>query len=420
MHGSIRERLTSGLGIVAILLVSFLLCPRERRADLRLRTIGGGLALLALMAALVLKTPLRGVFHWATVLVDQMLAFSREGATFVFGSLVSDATRFGFVFAFQVLPTIVFFSAVMSAAYHVGLMPLLVRALGRGLSKLLGVSGVESLSTVADIFVGQTEAPLVIRPYLAGLTRSELMACMTAGFSTTAGGVLAAYVLMLKEHVPDIAGHLIACSAMAAPASLVVAKLMLPEQARDEAVDVSRVVLPRETTGLLDAITIGTTDGLRLALNVGAMLVSFLALTALADACLGWLTALVVGERLTLARVLSVVFWPLAWSLGVSQEDVPKVASLLGQKTVLNEFVAYSTLSRELAADATWLSERSRVIVSYALCGFANIGSIGIQIGGYASLAPERRADLTALGPRAMLAGLLTSCLVACVAGLFT
>jgi CNT family concentrative nucleoside transporter len=354
------------------------------------------------------------------------------------------------VFAFQVLPTIVFFSALMSAAYHVGVMPWLVRVLGRLLSRAVGVSGVESLSTVADIFVGQTEAPLVIKPYLPTLTRSELMACMTAGFATTAGGVLAAYVLMLRDHVPDIAGHLISCSVMAAPASLVIAKLMLPEQAAPasalsagatlaaaarldvgtasegpgaDALARSPVVpeLPAQVaSGLLDAITMGTSDGLRLAANVGAMLISFLALTALFDFVLGWVSSGLLAEPLSLQRILSWVFSPLAWLMGVSSQDTSKVAGLLGQKTVLNEFVAYSTMSRELGADPGWLSERSRIIASYALCGFANIGSIGIQIGGYASLAPSRRSDLTQLGPRAMVGGLLTTCLVACVAGIFT
>jgi len=446
----VTERLTSALGIVVILLLAAALCPRSLWRSIRVRTVGGGLVLLLVMAGLVLKTPLRLVFAWANDGVERMLEFSHEGAAFVFGPLV-DVKAFGFVFAFQVLPTIVFFSALMSAAYHVGVMPWLVRVLGRLLSRAVGVSGVESLSTVADIFVGQTEAPLVIKPYLPTLTRSELMACMTAGFATTAGGVLAAYVLMLRDQVPDIAGHLISCSVMAAPASLVIAKLMLPEErpaaaslpslaapvtpggldvaggasdvARADELARSPVVaeLPGPVaSGLLDAITMGTSDGLRLAANVGAMLISFLALTALFDFVLGWVSGGLLAEPLSLQSILSWLFSPLAWLMGVSSQDTAKVAGLLGQKTVLNEFVAYSTMSRELAADPGWLSERSRIIASYALCGFANIGSIGIQIGGYASLAPSRRSDLTQLGPRAMVGGLLTTCLVACVAGIFT
>jgi len=414
----LQERLVSALGIVVILGLSFASCPRRARPYIRPRTIFGGLLLLGVLAALVLRTPARALFGWAGELVDRLLEFSSAGSRFVFGEL-ADGTSLGFVFAFQVLPTIIFFSALMSVAYYVGLMPFVVRQLSRILTRVLGVSGVESLSTVADIFVGQTEAPLVIRPYLPSLTRSELMACMTAGFATTAGGVLAAYVLMLKSHVPDIAGHLIACSVMCAPASLVIAKLMLPEEAPSTTADPARLALPRAASNLLDAITAGTLDGVRLAVNVGAMIIAFLALTALVDACLAALTGLVLSEPLTLERLLGFVFSPLAWLLGVTAADVPRVAALLGQKTVMNEFVAYSNMAKELAADPAWISERSRVITSYALCGFANLGSIGIQIGGYASLVPERRIELTELGPRAMVAGLLTTCLVACVAGLF-
>ncbi len=397
-----------------LLAIAFACCPRGLRAQLRPRTIFGGLALTVLLAVLVLLTPLRWLFVWGNDVVERLLTFSQAGAQFVFGPLV-DVKSFGFVFAFQVLPTIVFFSALMSLAYHVGLMPWVVRQLGRLLSRTLGVSGVESLSTVADIFVGQTEAPLVIKPYLEALTLSELMACMTAGFATTAGGVMAAYVMMLRDTIPGIAGHLIACSVLAAPASLVVAKLMLPEDQVSAAADIDRLELPKAASGLLDAITLGTTDGLKLAANVGAMLISFLALTALLDFALGW-----VVPGLSLLQLLSWAFWPLAWLMGVPSEDVGKLAGLLGQKTVMNEFVAYSTLAKELARDPTWVSERTQVVASYALCGFANFGSIGIQIGGYAALAPSRRADLGRLAPRAMLGGLLTTCLVACIAGLFT
>lgn len=413
------ERWISGLGVLVILAIAAASCPRRLRPHLRVRTIGGGLALLLVVAGLVLRTPLRGLFGWASDVVDRMLGFSREGARFVFGPLGDATQSFGFVFAFQVLPTIVFFSALMSALYHLGVMPWVVRQLGRLLSRVLDVSGVESLSTAADIFVGQTEAPLVIRPYVERLTASEMMACMTAGFATTAGGVLAAYVLMLKSYVPDIAGHLIACSVMAAPASLVIAKLMLPEDQSSRVHDPERLALPRAASGLLDAVALGTSDGLRLAANVGAMLISFLALTALVDFALAQLTGLVLAEPVGLERLLGLAFAPLAWLLGVSDGDVLKVGMLLGQKTVLNEFVAYTTLARELSADPAWLSPRSRLLASYALCGFANFASVGIQIGGYASLAPARRADLARMGPRAMLAGLLTTCLVACIAGLF-
>ncbi|HEX6244869.1 MAG TPA: nucleoside transporter C-terminal domain-containing protein [Polyangiales bacterium] len=415
--GTLEQRCVSALGALVLLGVAYALCPRALRRRVELRTVGGGFGLLLLFAVLVLKTPLRAAFAWANAAVGRMISFSNEGAAFVFGALVRDTKSFGFVFAFQVLPSIVFFAALMSALYYLGLMPFLVRKLGSLLARSLRTSGAESFSTVSDIFVGQTEAPLVIRPYLAGLTESELMACMVAGFATTGGGVLAAYVLMLEQQVPDIAGHLIACSVMCAPASLVIAKLMRPESEAPATLGASPAAAPSSASGLVDAIATGTTEGLRLAANVGAMMISFLALTALVNYCLGALGQLVFAYPLSLELLLGWLFAPVALLLGIPGEDVAKVASLLGQKTVMNEFVAYSQLSEALAKDPHWLSERSRVIVAYALCGFANFGSIGVQIGGYGALAPERRADLARLGPRAMLGGFLTTCLVACVAG---
>jgi CNT family concentrative nucleoside transporter len=418
MPAELPERALSVLGSCVLLGVAFACCPRALRGRVNWRTIGGGMLLLLALAALLLKTPARLLFAWANDGVNRMLSFSNEGAAFLFGALVRDTKSFGFVFAFQVLPTIVFFAAFMAVLYQIGLMPWIVRKLGRALAGSLRTSGAESFSTVSDIFVGQTEAPLVIRPYLAGLTQSELMACMTAGFATTGGGVLAAYVLMLRDMVPDIAGHLLTCSVMCAPASLVIAKLMLPESETPETLGEAPIEVPKQATGLLDAVVSGTSEGLRLAANVGAMMISFLALTALLNYGLGVLGRALLSRELSLELILSYAFAPLAWLMGISWEDVPKVAMLLGQKTVLNEFVAYSSMSEALAQDPAWLSERSRVVTAYALCGFANFGSVGVQIGGYGSLAPERRPDLARLGPRAMLGGLLTTCLVACVAGI--
>jgi CNT family concentrative nucleoside transporter len=416
--GTLGERALSALGALALLGISFALCPRALRGQVNRRTVGGGLAILLVFALLVLKTPLRLVFAWANAGVSRMISFSNEGAAFVFGSLVRDTKTFGFVFAFQVLPSIIFFAALMAVLYQIGVMPFIIRKAGVLLSRSLGTSGAESFSTVSDIFVGQTEAPLVIRPYIAGLTDSELMACMVAGFATTGGGVLAAYVLMLQELVPDIAGHLIACSVMCAPASLVVAKLMLPESGTPETLGTTPIDPPREANGIVEAIAIGTSDGLKLAANVGAMMIAFLGLTALANYLLGVLGSAVLGHALSLEGVLGWLFAPLALLMGIGWDDVLKVGSLLGQKTVLNEFVAYSSLSESLGRDPAFLSERSRVIVAYALCGFANFGSIGVQIGGYSSLSPSRRGDLARLGPRAMLGGLISTCLVACVAGI--
>jgi CNT family concentrative nucleoside transporter len=411
------ERGQSALGAVVIIALAFALCPRALRSKVRWRAVLAGFGLLIVFAALSVRPPLNIVFGWGSDAVNAFLAFSTRGAAFVFGPLI-DTGKIGFVFAFQVLPAVVFFAACMSALYYLGIMQLVVQVIGRFLSRWLGTSGAESFSTAADIFVGQTEAPLVIRPYLPALTRSELMACMTAGFATTAGAVLAAYVVMLRDLVPNIAAHLLACSVMSAPASLVIAKVMLPEA--DEPATIGRAPAlerpERKPGGLIDAITAGTGDGLRLAVNVAAMLVVFIGLTALVDAGLGRIGALWGGE-LSLERIFSWVFWPLAWLLGVSVEDAAEVASLLGQKTALNEFVAYTTLTQKLMEDPGWISERSRLIASYALCGFANFSSIGIQVGGYAALAPERRGELAALAPRAMVGGLLATCLVASVAG---
>ncbi|HET8939404.1 MAG TPA: nucleoside transporter C-terminal domain-containing protein [Polyangiales bacterium] len=412
------ERVISALGALVLIACAFACCPRALRSAVRWRSAAYALALLLVVAVLALRTPVSHVFAWGNDAINALLSFSEQGARFLFGRL-SDSQQSGFVFAFQVLPSVVFFAALMSLLYHVRLMPLLIRSGGRFLMRWLGTSGPESFSTVADVFVGQTEAPLVIRPYVASLTRSELMACMTAGFASTAGSVLAAYVAMLRDKVPGIGGHLIACSVMAAPASLLIAKLMLPEVVAAEGAGQARELpeLPR-ASGFLDAITLGTLDGLRLAVNVGAMLIVFLALCALVNGVLGWVGAQVFERPLSLELIFGWCFAPLAFLLGVSSEDVFKVAGLLGQKTVLNEFVAYTSLSDALQSDPAWISERSRVIVSYALCGFANFSSIGIQIGGYTSLAPERRAEFASLAPRAMLAGLIATSLVACIAGL--
>jgi CNT family concentrative nucleoside transporter len=410
------ERLTSALGALILLGVAFALCPRERRRAVSGRSVGGGLLVLLVVAVLVLKTPLTRLFRLANGAVAALLGYTREGARFVFGGLVTESDTFGFIFAFQVLPTILFVSALTSVLYHLRVLPWIIERSGRWLSRTLRVSGAESFSTVADVFVGQTEAPLIIRPYLARMTLSELTACMVAGFATTAGGVLAAYVVMLQKQVPGIAGHLIACSVMSAPASLVIAKLIFPETELAETSGTEVAPLPRTSANVLDAISSGTSDGVKLAVNVAAMLIVFLALTAFADAALGAFGEL-LGAQLSLERVFGWLFAPLAWLLGVPSGDVLKVAGLLGQKTVFNEFVAYSQLAEQLGRDPQWLTPRGRLIASYALCGFANFGSIGIQIGGYASLAPERRADLSRVALRAMFGGLLATCLVACVAG---
>lgn len=411
-----QERARSGLGILVLLLVAWSLAPRTRRRDVQLRPVLGGLLLLFVLALALLRSPVRAVFGWANAAVEALLGFTSQGSRFVFGDLVANQMQFGFIFAVQVLPTIIFVSALMSLSYHVGIMPFIVNRCGRWLSRVLHLSGAEALSTVADVFIGQAEAPLVVKPYVPAMTASELCACMVAGYATTAGGVLAAYVAMLSGTVPGIGGHLIAASVLGAPASIVVAKLIMPETERPETGDGAVAPLPTASSNALDALTKGTLEGLALALNIAAMLIVFLALTAMFDAVLVEVTS-VFGRAIRLDDLFRLAFRPLAWILGVNSEEVGRVAALLGKKTVLNEFIAYSELSENLTRDPGWLNERSRVIVSYALCGFANFGSIGIQVAAYTTVAPQRSADITRLALRAMFGGLLATCLTACVVG---
>ena len=413
------DQLRSALGVLIILGLAYALCPRGRRSHVSWRTVLIGLALLFAAAAIVLLTPARVVFGWGNAAVEGLIGFANRGADFVFGSLSHPDQSAGFVFAFNVLPTILFFAALTSLLYYLRVLPFIVRNMGRFLSRTLGTSGAESFSTVADIFVGQTEAPLVIKPYLPVLTLSELNACMVAGFATTAGGVLAAYVAMLRDVVPEIGGHLIACSVMCAPASLVIAKLVLPETEPQKTAGASQIVIPPSEENLLGSLAAGTTDGARLAVNVGAMLVVFVALTYMLDAGVFWASSYFFEDAFHLDKLLGWIFSPLAWAIGVPLGDVQRVGWLIGSKTVFTELYAYNDMSEMLKHDPTWLSERGRLLASYALCGFANLASIGIQIGGYAALAPGRRADLTKLAFRAMLAGLLATCLVACVTGIF-
>lgn len=411
------ERGQSALGVAVILLLAWLLAPVNRRRSVVLRPVVSAFGLLVVIAVLLLRTPLRGLFSWANDFVEALLGFTAQGSRFVFGDLVARTDQFGFIFAFQVLPTIIFVSALMSLLYHVRIMPWIVQGCGKWLSRGLGVSGAESLSTVADVFIGQAEAPLVVKPYVPAMTVSELNACMVAGYTTTAGGVLAAYVAMLSNQVPGIAGHLMTASVLGAPASLVIAKLMLPETELPVTSGGVTEPLPRTSANAIDAVTKGTVDGLGLALNIGAMLIVFLALTAMVDGALTTVTGK-FGTPITLNDLFRVAFYPLAWLMGTAPDEVGKVAALLGKKTVLNEFIAYSELAANLRADPAWLSERGRLITSYALCGFANFGSIGIQVAAYTTVAPDRSPDITRLALRAMLGGLLATCLTACVIGI--
>ena len=342
-----------------------------------------------------------------------LLGFTVNGAHFIFGDLVFDTVpvgtgvvgqgaftelpgqvaRTGASFAFNVLPTIIFFSALMTVLYHLGIMQVAVKGVAWVMQRTMRTSGAESLSAAGNIFVGQTEAPLLIKPFIDKMTMSELMAVMTGGFATVAGGVLAAYVGILLAYFPDIAGHLMAASVMSAPAALVVAKLMYPEDSEPETAGTLEVTVDKPDVNVIDAAARGASEGLFLALNVGAMLLAFIALTYMLNGLLGWAGGLVGWEGLTFELLLGWALAPLAWLMGVPWSDAPTVASLMGVKTVLNEFVAYFQLASTLSGEHG-LEPRSIIIVTYALSGFANFSSIAIQIGGIGGIAPSRRQDV--------------------------
>lgn len=417
------QRLMSLVGLFAMVGIAWLM-SRHRRA-VPWRAIGWGMGLQLLFGVLVLKT--RAGLLIFSVLNDAVIAlleFTAKGTEFVFGDYVSER----FTIALNVLPTIVFFSALMTILYYLGVMQKVVSAFAWIMRRTMRTSGPETLSVAANSFVGMTEAPLMIAPFIGAMTMSELMAVMTGGFATVAGGVLAAYVGMLKDVVPNIAGHLIAASVMSAPAALVIAKVMWPETEKSDVSEEAVPVVEQSDVNVIDAAARGASEGLKLALNVGAMLLVFIALIALANALLGLPVDLYNGwagleggaalEPLTIQDILGWIFWPLAFLIGVPFAECTTVATLLGEKVVLTEFIAYLHLSEQLSAGAADLSPRTLVIVSYALCGFANFGSIGIQLGGIGGIAPERRHDLARLGLRAMFGGLLASLMTAAVAGM--
>jgi CNT family concentrative nucleoside transporter len=380
------------------------------------RVVIAGSLLQLSFAALILRTQ-RGhaVFQGAGAFFTRLLDFVDAGSDFVFGSGFRDH-----FFAFKVLPTIIFFSALMSVLYHIGLMQLVVRAISRVMQVTLRTSGAETLSASANIFVGQTEAPLVIKPYVAAMTQSELMAVMVGGFATIAGGVMAAYVELQID-----ASHLLTASVISAPAGLLIAKVLQPEVETPVTLGKDLPGMPVESSNLFEAAANGASDGLKLALNVGAMLIAFFALLKMCDFALehGWLwiaakLSIVDPPQITLGIILGKLFAPLAWLMGIAWSECQSAGELLGLKMVTTEFNAYTELSKWLQepAAAQRLSPRSVSIVTYALCGFSNFASIGIQIGGIGALAPERRRDLTRLGFRAMLGGTLACFMTACVA----
>jgi CNT family concentrative nucleoside transporter len=366
-----------------------------------------GIALQLIFAILILKTaPGLAVFKFLGDLVTQFLNFSDAGAKFIFGD--NFAEHF---IAFKVLPTIIFFSSFITLLYHYGILQRVVQAVAWLMIKTMKTSGAETLSCAANIFIGQTEAPLLIKPYLAAMTLSELHAVMTGGFATIAGGVMAAYI---SFGVP--AQHLIAASVMSAPAALAISKLLYPETEKSLTAGEVEVKVDQVYANAVDAAASGASDGLKLAANVAAMLIAFLGLLAFFNALLGWFGGLISLPQLSLELICAYLMAPVAWLMGVPWADCAEVGVVLGKKTILNEFIAYLDLMELVKQQA--ISERSQIISTYALCGFSNIGSIGIQIGGIGAMAPQRQGDLARLGVRAMIAGSLACFMTACIAGM--
>jgi CNT family concentrative nucleoside transporter len=407
-------RLQSFVGLFVIVGIGYVLSTNRRAIDLK--TILWGLSLQVVFALLVLKTTAgQVVFEALGRGITRLLNFSQVGSGFVFGplgekegwtkvmvgALGEEGVRYGVAFAFQVLPTIIFVAALFAILYYFGVMQLIVRFFAWAMNRVMRASGAETLNVAASIFMGQTEAPLTVRPYLGTMTQSELMTVMTAGMAHISGGIMAAYILFGIE-----AKHLLTAVIMTAPGTLMMAKLFVPETGSPQTMGKVKLDVPSTDVNVVDAAGRGTSEGLHLALNVAAMLISFLSIIALVNFLLG-----LVG--LSLQQIFGWAFAPVAWSMGVPWHDAPTIGNLLGTRMVINEFVAYQQLGT--LKDA--LDPRSFTIATFALCGFANFGSIGIQIGGIGALAPERRHDLARLGMRAMLAGTLANFITATIAG---
>ncbi len=399
----------SGLGLFVMMGIAWL--ASSNRRQIAWRTVAWGLAIQFGLGLLLLKTNAgEAFFSGVSVVVDRLLEYTNAGTEFVFGPL----SEVGFSFALGVLPIIIFMGSIFSILYHLGWVQWVVRGLARMLSRSMKLSGAESLAAVANIFVGMVESCLVIKPYIKGLTRSELFTAMTLGMSTVAGSVLLAYANILGGGA--FAGHLVTASILSAPAGLLLAKIMLPETEEPLTMPGDGTALEKTGGNIIDAAAEGALSGMKLAAYVGATLIAFVALIAMANDLIGGIGAAVGIADLTLQRILGVLLAPLAFLMGIPWQDAPAVGSLLGIKTILNEFIAYQQLGGEIAMGQ--LTERSRIIASYALCGFANFGSLAILLGGIGGMVPSRRPEVASLGLRSILAGSLASFMTACLAGL--
>jgi concentrative nucleoside transporter, CNT family len=419
------------LGLVSMLAICYAFSGNRKAIDWK--TVGIGMLIQLVIALLILKVPfVSGIFDVLAKGFEKTMSFSRAGAEFVFGDLVTKSETFGYIFAFQVLPTIIFFSALSALLYYYGILQKIVYALAWAMNKTMKVSGAESLASAANIFLGQTEAPLIIKPYVKNMTKSEILCLMVGGMANIAGGVFAAYVGFLGGDDPELrlyfAKHLLTASVMSAPAAIVCSKILLPET--EEVLNSEMYLIKDESDNVLDALSKGITDGLMLAVNVGVMLMAFTALVALFNALLMKIVSPTglnefvrtstnnAFQGFNFTYILGLIFAPISWLIGTPAEDILISGQLLGQKTVLNEFVAYAELNK-VKASGIQLHPKTVLIATYALCGFANFASIGIQIGGIGALAPEKRVLLTQLGVKALIGGTISTFLTASIAGMF-
>ena len=403
------EQLTGIIGIIVLLGIAYLLS--NNRKSINLNIIAWGLGLQISFAFIILKTPLgKALFSYLNVIIIKLISFADAGSDFLFKSFVPEVGyHLALVnFAFRVLPVIIFFSSLIAVTYHFGIIQFIIKKIAFIMEKTMKTSGAETLSVSANIFVGQTEAPILIRPYISSMTKSELMTVMVGGFATVAGSVMALYVSWLNN-IPSIAGHLLAASVMSAPAALMIAKIIYPETEKPKTFDSKNIDVNTTDTNAMDAIGRGATDGMKLAANVAAMLIAFISMVAMVNFILGY-------ANTSLQEILGFIFKPIAWTMGIPWDEAKIVGTLMGEKIVLTELIAFGDLSNFI--EQNLLSERSSIIASYALCGFANFGSIGIQLGGIGAMAPERRNDLSNLVIKAMIGGALASWLTASIAGI--
>ena len=403
------EQYTGILGIIVLLSISFLLSNNRSLVDKNI--IFWGLGLQFSFAFIILKTSFgEKLFFYFNIFIVKLISFADAGSDFLFTSFIPEVgyDQALLNFAFRALPVIIFFSSLIAVTYHLGIIQFVIKNISLLMEKTMKTSGAETLSISANIFVGQTEAPILIRPYISLMTKSELMAVMVGGFATVAGSVMALYVTWLNN-IPDIAGHLLAASVMSAPAALMVAKIIYPETKSLKTINSNKINLKSNDNNIVDAVGRGATEGLKLAANVAAMLIAFISMVAMINFVLGLLGT-------SMQEILGLLFKPLAWTMGIPWKDAEVVGTLMGEKIVLTELIAFRDLSDYVTKNI--LSDRSIIITSYALCGFANFGSIGIQLGGIGSMAPERKKDLSKIVFKAMLGGAIASWLTASIVGI--